>query len=313
MRRLAIVLVLLSGCSSDDGERPRPQRWVTYHDTAHAYRISLPPSWHVAKESLTPGLTDPREIFAAGSFRATAGNGNCGHVPAGAVRRMGASDVLLTIQERRGSGGFEERPRPFVIGPPAQGDLTLCAERPDVQSRSAGFRDAGRGFHVLAAVGAGAPASTKRDIERALDSLELEPPWRSRRLGLRMQPPSGWTVKTAPRQLAFGSHDFPEPSGEACPLPALDGRLDPRGAFAYLFEYRGLNRTQRMRFPSSTRFSLRERDRRSYECFGDSWLFRWRDKGRPFQAHAYLGHRATARRRRELTAALRSIAPIRSR
>jgi hypothetical protein len=286
---------------------------VTHHDSAHAFTISLPPAWRVAGESLTPGLTDPHEILSAATFRATAGeSGNCGHVPAGAVAGMGADDVLLTIQERRGSGGFTERPRPFVLGPPAHGDLSECAERPDVQERSTAFRDAGRGFHVLVATGAAAPASAKADVERALDSLKLEPPWRDRRIGLRLQPPSGWRVKAAHGQVALGSEDdFPVPDGQACIFPSGARRLAPGGAFAFLFEYEGLNRTQRMRFPAFPRFALRARDRRAYECFGESWLFRWRDRGRAFQVHAYLGERASEQRRRELLAALRSVVSLR--
>ena len=310
MRRLWLFLALLpAGCSSQEpGPQPRREAWVTYHDTAHAFTISHPRSWQRAREPLTPRLTDPHEVLTLSTHRARPGGTRCNHVPENAMRDMGRGDVLLTLQERRGSGGFEERPRPFVLGPMPHAPANECAERTDIRTGQVGFRDAGRGFHALATLG---PGADRRDAERVLDSLELEPAWRDRRLGLRLQPPSGWVVKTASRQVAIGSHDFPEPASEACPLPGLDGRLDPRGAFAYVFEYVGLNRTQRMRFPSSQRFSLRDRDRRSYECFGTSWLFRWRDNGRPFQAHAYLGRRATPQRRRELLAALRSIVALR--
>ena len=284
---------------------------MTYHDTAHAFTISHPRSWQRARESLAPGLTDPHEILSVATFNARADGGHCGHVPAGAASRMDGDDVLLTIQERRGSGGFEERMRPFVLGPPRQGDLTTCGGRPDLQERSGGFQDGGRGLHVLAAFSAGAPASARRDAERVVDSLELEPPWRYRGMDVRMQPPSGWRVKARGSHFNFGSFDVPPPPDEQCALPGGAKPLPADGAFVFVFEYVGLNRTQRRRFPTFPRFSLRARDRRTYECFGDSWLFRWRDRGRPFQAHAYLGRSAGPQRRRELRAALRSIVALR--
>ena len=315
MRRLLTLLpVLLAGCSSGEpGPRPQPQPqpelWVTYHDTAYAFTISHPRSWQRAPRTLTPGLTDPHEILSLSTHEAHPGGIRCGHVPENAMRDMARGDVLLTLQERRGSGGFEDRPRPFVLGPTPTVPANECAERTDLRIGQAGFRDAGRGLHVLAAFAPGA-RSAKRDVERAVDSLKLEPAWRDRRLALRLQPPTGWTVKAAHGQLALGSGDFPAPSGAACALPPGARGLAGDEAFVFLFEYRGLNRTQRMRIPAHPRFSLRASDRRAYECFGESWRFSWRDRGRPFQAHAYLGRGAGEQRRRELLAALRSIVAL---
>ena len=143
-----------------------------------------------------------------------------------------------------------------------------------------------------------------------VDSLKLEPPWRYGGMDVRMQPPSGWRVRARGSHFNFGSWDVPPPPDESCALPAGVKSLPADGAFAFVFEYAGLNRTQRMRLPSSPQFALRARDRRSYECFGDSWSFRWRERGRAFQAHAYLGRRAGAQRRRELLAALRSVVTL---
>jgi hypothetical protein len=311
VRRFAILLVLLGGCSSDE-RRPRPAPWTTYHDSAHAFTISFPPGWQRAREVLTPNLTDPHEILTLSTRRARPGGERCNHVPENAMRDLRRGDVLLTLLERRGSGGMEERPRPFVLGPMPHAPANECAERTDIRIGQVGFRDAGRGVHAFVTLGPGASAE---QAERALDSLELEPAWRDRGLGLRLQPPTGWQVKAAHGQVALGSDDFPVPNGQACIFPSGAVRVEPDGGFVFLFEYEGLNRTQRLRFPGFPKFSLRARDRRPYECFGDSWLFRWRDRGRAFQAHAYLGARASEQRRKELLAALRSIvaAPISSR
>ena len=309
MRRLPILLALVAAATGC-GEQRRQARepWVTHADTAHAFRVSYPASWQRSAASLTPTLIDPREILSVATFAARPReNGNCGHVPAGAAAEMGSGDVLLSIQERRGPGGFEDRRRPFALGPVRQGDMAACARRPDLQERFGGFRDRGRGVYVLAAFGAGASDRRREDVERVVDSLVLEPAWRSRRMRLRLQPPTGWTVKARGGHVGFGSYAVPRPPRARCALPSGARNLPDDGAYAFVFEYRDLDRAQRRRFPLAPRFSLRPEERRAYECFGDSWLFRWRDKGRAFQAHAYLGPRAGARRRAELLAALRSI------
>lgn len=300
--------MLLAGCSSGPEAKPTPKQtpWTTYADTAHAFRISFPSSWRRSPEVLATRVTDPHEILSLSTHRARPGGERCGHVPENAMRDLGPRDVLLTLQERRGSGGFGDRVHPFSLDYVRRSPPEECAERSDILLGSSGFRDAGRGLHVMAAFGPDAEALHRADLERVVESLVLEPPWRSRRLDLRIQPPTGWTVRARGRHVNFGSFDVARPSPLACPeIP--DSVTPEDGAFVYMFEYVGLNRTQRMRFPGYQRFSLRARDRQAYACFGDSWLFRFRYHGRTFQAHAYLGRTASATRRRELRAALRSI------
>ena len=281
---------------------------MTYHDTAHAFTISHPRSWRRARVVLTPNLSDPHEILTLSTHRARPGGRRCNHVPENAMRDLERGDVLVTLQERRGSGGLEGRPRPFVLGPMSPAPANECAERTNIRVGAVGFHDAGRGFHALATLG---PGAERTDAERVLDSLRVAPPWRYRGMHVRMQPPTDWRVKARGSRFNFGSFDVPPPPDGQCALPDGVKRLPADGAFVFVFEYVGLNRTQRMRFPSYPRFSLRARDRRSYECYGRSWLFRWRDLGRPFQAHAYLGPDASPQRRRELRAALRSIVALR--
>jgi hypothetical protein len=311
VRRLLLgFAVLLAGCSSvDPAPRAQPQeKWTTYANTAHAYRISFPASWLRAEEVLATRVTDPHEIFSLSTHRARPGGERCGHVPENAMRDLGPADALLTLQERRGSGGGpDDRVRPFRLDPLRPSPANECAERSDIKLSQSTFRDRSRFFHVLAAFGPQVPPERREVLERVMESLVLEPPWRSRRLDLRLQPPTGWTVKTGRRgrNVTLGSYDVPQPPRGSCWNGSDD--LPDDGAFVFMFEYRGLNRTQRMRFPRYQRFSLRERDRRAYGCAGDSWLFRFRQQGRSFQAHAYLGRTASPARRAELLAALRSI------
>jgi hypothetical protein len=62
--------------------------------------------------------------------------------------------------------------------------------------------------------------------------------------------------------------------------------MRPGDGFVFLFEYDQLNPTQLARFPRRpARLTLGSQ--RPYECFGDSWMVRFRDRGRAFQAHVY--------------------------
>src|SRR5205085_8833547 len=76
-------------------------------------RYVLPAGWHAASRSLTPHLTNPRELLSAGTGRLPAG-GACAQMPSAALAAMRAEDVLVTVQERLGSPrAFPARPAHF--------------------------------------------------------------------------------------------------------------------------------------------------------------------------------------------------------
>lgn len=322
-----VAAVVLAACGSQS--TPQPTRaaastvdsagWTQFRDSAHAFSIRVPPGWLRAPTSLTPGLTNPHEILTLSTHVARRGGEHCNHLPERAMRELGPGDVLLSLQERRGSGGFAERPRPYVLDAQPT-DAGGCAERTDLREHFGGFRDRGRGVHVLVVMGPEVSDARRADAAAIVDSLEFEPAWSSRARGLRFQPPAGWhvyphrlTAAVAPRdQLAFGSFPLRRAAAERNCTPRQAIRALPAGgAFVFAFEYRGLNRRQRLRFPAYAKLELRSQPVRAYECFGESRLFRFRLQGRVFQAHVYLGPRATPERRAEVEAALRSIAVTR--
>jgi hypothetical protein len=187
------------------------------------------------------------------------------------------------------------------------------------------FRDGGRGFHALVAIGAAASAARAHEALAVLDSLRITPrrpvridpddaiPYDEPRRGLHLVHPSAWRLYpralteavSARDQIALGTFRLHQTTPDHGCTPATALRSRPRGGgFVFLFEYEGLNRTQLARFPRRpARLHLRRSSYAQYECFGPSWLVRFRDAGRAFQAHVY-GPRA---RRREALAILDSL------
>src|SRR4051794_612296 len=108
MRRLGPTLALvvaLAGCGSG---AHRVRRTVHHGD---GITFSVPAGWHVARQSLTPHLTNPRELFTASTGGLAAAVDGCAQFPSPALAAMGSKDVLVTVQERYGSDrSFDPRP-----------------------------------------------------------------------------------------------------------------------------------------------------------------------------------------------------------
>ncbi|MDX6679932.1 MAG: hypothetical protein QOE31_3984 [Solirubrobacteraceae bacterium] len=288
-------------------------------------RYLLPAGWHSASRSLTPHLTNPRELLSAGTGRLPAG-GECAHMPSAALRAMRASDVLVTVQERLGSpASFAPRPAHFRASGETRSEAQDCAgPRPQFASYWFGFRDGGRGFHVLVAVGRSASKARRQRAFALLDSLRISPrravridgddalPYDSGARGLSLVHPSAWSVYpgaltqaiSARNQIALGTFALRQrrPDANCSPVTAQRARRASDG-FVFLFEYEGLNPRQLARFPRRPRRLRLPRQAAAFECFGDSRLVRFRDAGRAFQAHVY----GPPRRRREALAILDSL------
>lgn len=324
-----VVVAALLGCGGADREHRSGSldaTRVTFNQ-AHDVAYRLPAGWHAARRSLTPHLDNPREVVAAGTGPLPSG-GACAHLPSAALQAMGADDVLVTVQERYGDvHAFPVRRARFSL--PA-GDVRSEAEdcaggHPTFTSSWFEFRDHHRGFHVLVAVGRSAPAARVRDARALLDSLRIEPgrtvridpddaiPFDDASRGVHLVHPSAWRVYpqaltqavSARDQIALGTFALQQrrPDPNCTPATALRARR-PGSGFLFLFEYRGLSQKQLERFPQRpATLRLPPSAFAPYECMGRSWLVRFRDHGRAFQAHIYGGQP----RRRQALAILDSL------
>jgi hypothetical protein len=153
--------------------------WVSFHSERYRYTVTYPSTWHRATTSLTPHLSDPHEILTVGTGRLPPGGPRCAQVPVAALEAVGATGALVTVQERArtdADGGFPPRPKQFQLRPTPSLEIPDCLA-PHARPRLTwiAFRDRGRHFYALVALGRRAASRTRAEATRVLDSLRLLP------------------------------------------------------------------------------------------------------------------------------------------
>jgi hypothetical protein len=192
MKPLAFVVALLgagivAGCGApteapvetrDVAAAPQvPEEWTTYRDRARGFSVTYPPGWFRAGTRLTPHLADPRELLSLATYPLRPGSDRCAqHIPVNALDDLGPTDAFLTIQERRDPSTEHSPPRPdrFELPADTRSDANIC-EAGRALTEWIAFRDEGRAFYALYAVGPRADDDTRSDLLRILDRLEFEP------------------------------------------------------------------------------------------------------------------------------------------
>lgn len=148
-----------------------------YIEDDPGFGVHVPGGWQVARRSLTPNLDDPREILSLGTAPMPSG-GSCAQQPVRALDALGPKDAFISIQERRGDAGHPPRPRSFRERLEDRlFNIELCTDADDFRPYLFAFRDAGRDFHLLAALGTKASSQRTREFWEVLDSLDFEPPY----------------------------------------------------------------------------------------------------------------------------------------
>jgi hypothetical protein len=158
------------------------EQHTTYRDPTHRFSVTLPAGWQRASESLTPHLLDPREILSAGTFTLHRREGECAHVPTGALELLGPTDAFVTVQERghgHDAAGFAPRPAHFSARDGTPSEAVDCVHgRPRFTVSAIAFADGRRRFHALVAFGPRASQRARREAFGILDSLRFDPSYR---------------------------------------------------------------------------------------------------------------------------------------
>jgi hypothetical protein len=176
-----VMLLVLARPAPPDDDVP----WTSTNVARYGVDVSVPAGWQVAPVSLTPHLSDPREIVSASTFAPGTPVEACAMFPAAALRRLGATDALVTVQERgTGSPGNAPRPRRFTKAtflPVSPIVVTPCAGRSFSGTLTRGdFSDGPRNLTALVAFGADASPTVQGEAYAILDRLRFDPgyvPW----------------------------------------------------------------------------------------------------------------------------------------
>lgn len=111
--------------------------------------------------------------------------------------------------------------------------------------------------------------------------------------------PPGWhatarrltAVISPPLRFAIASYPLGQKGpGSTCQPARALAEMPPGGAFIYAMEYTGTGLNRRDFPPRPNRFRLTRLA--NYECMGPSYAILFRESGRFFQIHVYLGPRA---------------------
>lgn len=169
--------------------RPTPPNdevaWTATNVTRYGVEVSVPAGWHVAPVSLTPHLRDPHEIVSATTFATGAPIERCAQLPAAALRRMSATDALVSVQER-GKGSPANAPRPLRFANATFVPVSPIIVRPCAGAAFSGsltmadFSDGPRNLTALVAFGANASPTVRGDAYAILDRMRFDPgymPW----------------------------------------------------------------------------------------------------------------------------------------
>jgi hypothetical protein len=182
-RAMAMVAVLALGgtaCGAvDERAAVRPAAGPVRYE-AHGLTVALPPRWRPAQGSLTPGLSDPREVLAVATFALRYRRTACAHVAGSALEDLGPDDAFVTLQERGldpGSAWSDFPERPAHFGPELGGPSEASACVPDAHFSDHwfGFTAGERHFHADVAFGPKAGADTRAQAWAILDNLRVDP------------------------------------------------------------------------------------------------------------------------------------------
>jgi hypothetical protein len=128
--------------------------------------------------SLTPNLSDPREVLAAANYALRYRPHGCAQVPVSALEDLGQRGAFVELEERRAGpqDPSEFPPRPAHFGPSLGGpsEASACAPGVHMSEHWFGFTDHGRHFYARVAFGPAASKATQDDAWRTLDSLNVD-------------------------------------------------------------------------------------------------------------------------------------------
>lgn len=166
-----------------------PAGSVEYTDRRQDVRVSVPPGWHRARQTITPRLVKPADILAVGNFRPRAEPEKaCTSAPDSPQLRVGRKDALVLVTQERNPQAQSglRRPTRFRLlkqirpvsrgGPdrrPGQVLPWACLNRVGVSGVRSSFQADGRVFYVTAILGEDATRALREETLGVIESIEF--------------------------------------------------------------------------------------------------------------------------------------------
>ena len=167
------------GLEPEAGDDPQPvadsNSWVFYNDTEHRFSIGYPETWYRSRQSLTPELVDPQEIVSLATFDPIYRESSCAHMPSSGLEDIGPGDAFVSIQEGSPKEVEAFRPRPEDFEQSAEPEQNFMCTPETVELYWLNFRDAGRAFYAIVALGNEVAAETRAEAWDVLNSFEPQP------------------------------------------------------------------------------------------------------------------------------------------
>jgi hypothetical protein len=203
-----------AGCDVGPTEQIAPAG-VTMSNDSKGFSVTYPTDWSPASEIITPTLSDPREMFALGTYPLRPGGPNCAQYPVNALEDLGPTDALIWLAERQQvSGSALARPADFEtwMTTVQADDSPACLSTPkDFVHHYGSFTDAGREFDLYVAYGTAASPTTLTELWAILNGMRFLGPVQSlssavlvagvsRDPGGRTRRPRAWARPSARRR-----------------------------------------------------------------------------------------------------------------
>jgi hypothetical protein len=172
----------VGGCDVAPTEQIAPAAGTTT-EAPHGFTVTYPSDWTPASEILTPTLSDPREIFALGTYPLRPGGPTCSNFPVNAIEDLGPTDALIWLTERQdvsGNVSIPTRPSAFETwwkNIRGVDETAFCLSAPkEFEHHYGEFSDAGRVFGLYVAYGASASPKTLSELWAILNSMNFTIP-----------------------------------------------------------------------------------------------------------------------------------------
>jgi hypothetical protein len=144
--------------------------FVIYRNLNPTFSIRYPGRWYRAKQSLTPLLTSPRELFSLGTRPLRYRGTDCAHLPKSAFQDLSSKDAFISVEES-GGPGFAKRPADFRTGAHPMRRFDCMPRHAPLRYYWILFRDSGREFYALVVIGTHASVAVKDQTWAALNSF----------------------------------------------------------------------------------------------------------------------------------------------